>query len=310
MENIAATSQNKETFEDYEGFVEKFKPKLTTDDCYTPTIVYEAVADWTAKEYGLDKSNFVRPFYPGGDYAEHDEGLSMGNWLPDEIPVPHPQCLCAQWAVIPDSLESIGAQIGRWASGEPDALLDEWYDKYGSRNPNGDPKEILREGLKFEGNGGIIKTEGLTKLTENNRVVNPMDETKYIRMKSGLEKIGCPVIPAHGDDERFLIHFGAEAISDSHGILHLGDVPSASAFFEEIIHFAQIRKYGDVESNDMIERTAREVAANRKLLAHGTEYGFTQENFEDKRNNLAFWEKDFIRKVGVSYDESDFDRGI
>ena len=154
MENIAATSQNKETFEDYEGFVEKFKPKLTTDDCYTPTIVYEAVADWTAKEYGLDKFNFVRPFYPGGDYAEHDEGLGMGNWLPDEIPVPHPQCLCAQWAVIPDSLESIGAQIGRWASGEPDEVLDEWYAQYGDRNPNGDPREIVKEGLKFEGNGG------------------------------------------------------------------------------------------------------------------------------------------------------------
>ena len=164
--------------------------------------------------------------------------------------------------------------------------------------------------MKYQGNSGIIKTRGLTKLTENNKVVNPMDEAKYIRMKSGLEKIGCTVISAHGDDERFLIHFGAEAISDSHGILHLGDIPSASAFFEEIIHFAQMRKYGDMQTDDMIERTAREVAANRKLLAHGTEYGFTQEDFEDIRNNLAFWEKDFIRKVGVSYEESDFDRGI
>ena len=254
----------------------------------------------------------VIPFGPDecDEYAEHDEGLGLGNFKPEEIPVPHPQCLCVQWAVIPDSLENIGARIGAWASGEPDELLDEWYDKYGNRNPNGDAKEILREGLKFEGNGGIIKTRGLTKLTENNKVVNPMDEAKYIRMKSGLEKIGCTVISAHGDDERFLIHFGAEAISDSHGILHLGDIPSASAFFEEIIHFAQMRKYGDMQTDDMIERTAREVAANRKLLAHGTEYGFTQEDFEDIRNNLAFWEKDFIRKVGVSYDESDFDRGI
>ena len=56
-----------------------------------------------------------------------------------------------------NSLEDIGARIGAWASGEPDELLDEWYDKYGSRNPNGDAREIiLRDGLKFEGNGGII----------------------------------------------------------------------------------------------------------------------------------------------------------
>ena len=212
--------------------------------------------------------------------------------------------------MIPDSLEDIGRQIGAWASGEPDERLDEWYAQYGSRNPNGDPREILRNDLQSGGDRGRIKMEGLTKLTENNKVVNPMDETKYIRMKSGLEKIGCSVIPAHGDDERFLILFGAEAISDSHGILHLGDVPSASAFFEEIIHFAQMRKYGEVQSDDLIERAAREVAANRKLLTHGTEYGFTQEDFEDIRNNLTFWENDFIRKVGVSYDESDFDRGI
>ena len=31
-----------EKFNDYAGFVEKFKPKKTTDDCYTPPAVYEA----------------------------------------------------------------------------------------------------------------------------------------------------------------------------------------------------------------------------------------------------------------------------
>ena len=28
---------------DYEGFTEKFKPKKTTDDCYTPPAVYDAL---------------------------------------------------------------------------------------------------------------------------------------------------------------------------------------------------------------------------------------------------------------------------
>lgn len=28
---------------EYEAFVDKFKPKLTTDDCYTPPEVYEVV---------------------------------------------------------------------------------------------------------------------------------------------------------------------------------------------------------------------------------------------------------------------------
>ena len=58
--------------ESYEEFVDKFKPKLTTDDCYTPPTVYEAVADWVASEYGADKEKFCRPFYPGGDYENYD----------------------------------------------------------------------------------------------------------------------------------------------------------------------------------------------------------------------------------------------
>ena len=56
----------------YEEFVEKFKPKKTADDCYTPPAVYEAVKDWAVKEYGLEGKEIVRPFYPGGDYESYD----------------------------------------------------------------------------------------------------------------------------------------------------------------------------------------------------------------------------------------------
>lgn len=56
----------------YDEFVEKFKPKKTTDDCYTPPAVYEAVKDWAVKEYGLEGKEIVRPFYPGGDYESYD----------------------------------------------------------------------------------------------------------------------------------------------------------------------------------------------------------------------------------------------
>ena len=58
--------------DDYKEFVEKFKPKKTTDDCYTPAIVYDAIADWVANEYGVNKSDFIRPFYPGYDYTAFD----------------------------------------------------------------------------------------------------------------------------------------------------------------------------------------------------------------------------------------------
>ena len=60
-----------ESSEDYEKFVDKFKPKLTTDDCYTPQNIYETIRDWTVEHYGLQGAPVVRPFYPGGDY-EHE----------------------------------------------------------------------------------------------------------------------------------------------------------------------------------------------------------------------------------------------
>ena len=56
----------------YEEFIDKFKPKKTTDDCYTPPSVYNVVRDWACKEYGIDPAKIVRPFYPGGDYEHFD----------------------------------------------------------------------------------------------------------------------------------------------------------------------------------------------------------------------------------------------
>ena len=57
---------------DYESFVEKFKPKLTTDDCFTPKEVYEAVTDYVSERWGIDKADMLRPFFPGGDYRREE----------------------------------------------------------------------------------------------------------------------------------------------------------------------------------------------------------------------------------------------
>ena len=56
-----------ESNEEYNEFTEKFKPKLTTDDCYTPPAVYDVVAKYVRGIVG-GSPEFVRPFYPGGDY--------------------------------------------------------------------------------------------------------------------------------------------------------------------------------------------------------------------------------------------------
>ena len=54
--------------EEYQEFLKKFEAKKTTDDCYTPDNIYNAVRDWAAEKYEIGNAAIVRPFYPGGDY--------------------------------------------------------------------------------------------------------------------------------------------------------------------------------------------------------------------------------------------------
>ena len=77
-----STAEAQET-DEYKAFVNKFEPKKTTDDCYTPEIVHEAVMAWVEKRYGLDRRHFVRPFWPGADYTRYP-------YKPDDVVVDNP----------------------------------------------------------------------------------------------------------------------------------------------------------------------------------------------------------------------------
>ena len=64
-------------FNDYEKFISKFKAAKTTDDCYTPQAIYEAVVDYVFRKGNLpEDTEIVRPFRPNGDYTneEYPEG--------------------------------------------------------------------------------------------------------------------------------------------------------------------------------------------------------------------------------------------
>lgn len=71
-------SKNPIVFRDYASFVAKFHAEAakTTDDCYTPPDVYEAVVRYVGTLTDLTGRDILRPFYPGGDYlnAEYPEG--------------------------------------------------------------------------------------------------------------------------------------------------------------------------------------------------------------------------------------------
>jgi ParB-like chromosome segregation protein Spo0J len=73
----------KENEDEYSDFLSKFDLKHTTDDCYTPEKIYEAVAQWVQTKYNLNRVNFIRPFYPGGDYKNE-------KYKPSDIVVDNP----------------------------------------------------------------------------------------------------------------------------------------------------------------------------------------------------------------------------
>ena len=83
FEEKMAAGELDEDDPEYQEFVKKFEAKRTTDDCYTPDVVYDAVAEWVASEYNVSRANFVRPFYPGGDYQNEQ-------YKPTDIVVDNP----------------------------------------------------------------------------------------------------------------------------------------------------------------------------------------------------------------------------
>ena len=71
-------------FFDFDGFTEKFKPKKTTDDCYTPPAIYDALLDYISGHVlSLDGLRVVRPFWPGADYKAQQYG-------PDDVVIDNP----------------------------------------------------------------------------------------------------------------------------------------------------------------------------------------------------------------------------
>ena len=70
--------------DEYNEFLDKFEEPKTTDDCYTPDNIYDVIASRVEKKYKVNRKNFVRPFYPGGDYQA--EKYAKGSIVVDNPP--------------------------------------------------------------------------------------------------------------------------------------------------------------------------------------------------------------------------------
>ena len=76
-------TEREEGNDEYNEFLNKFEQPKTTDDCYTPDNIYEVVSSFVENRYGVKRDNFVRPFFPGGDYQGQ-------RYLEDDIVVDNP----------------------------------------------------------------------------------------------------------------------------------------------------------------------------------------------------------------------------
>ena len=68
-----------EDSDEYKSFVDKFKLKKTTDDCYTPEPIFDCIRDYVCGRFGITAQQIVRPFWPGADYerAEYPDGCCV-----------------------------------------------------------------------------------------------------------------------------------------------------------------------------------------------------------------------------------------
>ena len=87
-----------------------------------------------AMHWALSASHYERQVARFGEdvcdtYASHDEGLGRGNFPIKELPMPHAQCLCVQYQVVP-SLEETANRLIHWVDGGEDAELERAFGEW------------------------------------------------------------------------------------------------------------------------------------------------------------------------------------
>lgn len=85
----------------------------------------------TAMHWQLSPSHYERQVARFGEdvcdtYASHDEGLGRGNFPIRNLPMPHAQCLCVQYQVVPE-LNDVADRLSKWVDGGADPALDDAF---------------------------------------------------------------------------------------------------------------------------------------------------------------------------------------
>ena len=185
--------------ETYEEFVEKFKPKKTTDDCYTPPEIYEAIKDWVCEKFDIAPEKVVRPFWPGADYQkeEYPEGC----------------------VVVDNPPFSIIANIQNWylEKGIKFFLFSPSLTTFSGQYEN--VNHIICDCNIVYENGAIIKTSFVTNLTDGivaqscpelSDIVNDLSKKLQKEKKKQLPKYNYPAHIVTAAMLQRYAHYGVE----------------------------------------------------------------------------------------------------
>ena len=121
-------------------------------------------------------------------------------------------------------------------------------------------------------NRGFIAliSEKAAEIIENQK---PVGKEVLARVKSSLAAKGVTVEQSP-DIDKWLISKGAEAVTFSDGMILMHTKVSASGFFEELIHYGQIRN-GRVIEGDIENNLALEIEAKERLIKNRKAYRIT-----------------------------------
>ena len=154
--------------QEYFAFVEKFKRKKTSDDCYTPEKVYQAIAEWVCCRYHLKKEYIVRPFWQDSDY------------MTAEYP---PECV-----VLDNPPFSILSQIVRWycAHNIRFFLFAPGLTVFSSANKHSVTCICAGANITYE-NGAAVNTSFITNLESPDIVAMSSPELYQVIQKADSE---------------------------------------------------------------------------------------------------------------------------
>jgi hypothetical protein len=156
---------------EYEAFVKKFKPKKTTDDCYTPPNVYEEVLNYVRETCDIEGLEVIRPFYPGGDYERV-------TYTEKTVVVDNPP-----FSIISQIIRFYNEKGVKYFLFAPQLTLFSTNQKYTAIVTTAD--------ITYE-NGAKVKTSFVTNMMGDYKIIGAPDLKKRIETIQKKERVSLP----------------------------------------------------------------------------------------------------------------------